>query len=199
MTPPESAPTGAEAHYRARGAVIEAEHRVEEDRARLNQLEHDNNATAEDIAEMSRLVEQGMRAGAFTASGYFLVGRNLRARMSLLAYIWVSYTTAAALLLAGAALAGVQLLGFAAHTYLLVLALAVGPQLLGHTAFNWALRYLSATFIAVTIALTFGQSFLKATSIRWDHFATRFLVVFAACQFDGSVHVVAVLEHQHRR
>jgi Integral membrane protein DUF6. len=33
----------------------------------------------------------------------------------------------------------------------LLLGLAVGPQLLGHTAFNWSLRYLSATFVTVAL------------------------------------------------
>jgi drug/metabolite transporter (DMT)-like permease len=33
--------------------------------------------------------------------------------------------------------------------YLLLLGLAIGPQLLGHTAFNWSLRHLSATFVAI--------------------------------------------------
>jgi drug/metabolite transporter (DMT)-like permease len=30
-------------------------------------------------------------------------------------------------------------------------ALALGPQLLGHSSFNWALKYLSATLIALAI------------------------------------------------
>ena len=39
----------------------------------------------------------------------------------------------------------------AASGYLLIAALALGPQLLGHTSFNWALRRLSATFVALSI------------------------------------------------
>ena len=35
-------------------------------------------------------------AGAIAASGYLLVGRALRARVSLTAYIWLAYSTAAA-------------------------------------------------------------------------------------------------------
>jgi drug/metabolite transporter (DMT)-like permease len=31
--------------------------------------------------------------------------------------------------------------------------LAVVPQLLGHSSFNWALRYLTATYVAVTVML----------------------------------------------
>ena len=37
------------------------------------------------------------------------------------------------------------------NAWLLIAALAIGPQLLGHTAWNWALRRLSATFVAVSI------------------------------------------------
>ena len=89
--------------------------------------------------------------GAFSASGYLLAGRSLRGRVSVLGYVWVSYTTAAALLLFAVALLDQRVLGFSASDYLLVVALAVGPQLLGHTAFNWALKYVSATFVAVSI------------------------------------------------
>src|SRR4026209_2594716 len=42
-------------------------------------------------------------AGAVSASGYLLVGRALRARMSLIAYVWLAYTMAAILLVAAVA------------------------------------------------------------------------------------------------
>lgn len=89
--------------------------------------------------------------GAATASGYLLIGRDLRRRLSVLAYIYVVYTTAAVVLVGWALLAGQPLLGFTPYAYLLILGLAVGPQLLGHTAFNYALSALSATFVAVAI------------------------------------------------
>jgi drug/metabolite transporter (DMT)-like permease len=43
------------------------------------------------------------------------------------------------------------LLDYPLVAYALLFGLAIGPQLLGHSAFNWALRYLSATFVAVAI------------------------------------------------
>jgi drug/metabolite transporter (DMT)-like permease len=89
--------------------------------------------------------------GALTVSGYFLIGRGLRRRLSTLAYIWLVYTSAAGVLLLVAVLLGVPLLGFSPLAYLLVLAIAIGPQLLGHTSFNWALAHLSATFVALAI------------------------------------------------
>lgn len=95
-------------------------------------------------------------AGAVTVSGYFLTGRVLKARVSLLAYVWIAYGTAALALLAAAALAGdlpsvASLAAWSPLAWLCVLGLALGPQLLGHNAFNWSLRRLSATFVAVSI------------------------------------------------
>jgi len=89
--------------------------------------------------------------GAMTVSGYFLLGRRLRARVALLPYIWLVYTAAAVGLLGAMALAGQSLLGLPPLGYLLILGLAVGPQLLGHTAFNWAIKYLSPTLVTVAI------------------------------------------------
>jgi drug/metabolite transporter (DMT)-like permease len=89
--------------------------------------------------------------GAITVSAYLLIGRGLRRRMSVLAYIWLVYTTAAVLVSAWVLLRGLPVLGFSPLAYLWLLALALGPQLLGHTSFNWALRYLSATFIAIAV------------------------------------------------
>jgi drug/metabolite transporter (DMT)-like permease len=90
-------------------------------------------------------------AGAMSASGYLLVGRALRARVSLTAYIWLAYSTAAVLLLAAAMATGVSLISLPAAAWVFMLALALGPQLIGHTTFNWALRRLTATFVAVAI------------------------------------------------
>ena len=89
--------------------------------------------------------------GAMTVTGYFLIGRDLRRRMAILPYIWLVYSTAAFILLAWMALAGQTLLGLSPQVYLLLLGLAVGPQLLGHTAFNWSIKYLSATMVTVAI------------------------------------------------
>ena len=89
--------------------------------------------------------------GALAVSGYFLLGRQLRTRLSLLPYIWLVYTATAIGLLGIMALAGQSLLGLPPMGYVLILGLALGPQLLGHTAFNWAIKYLSPTLVTVAI------------------------------------------------
>jgi len=53
--------------------------------------------------------------------------------------------------LAGCALMRQPLLGYSPRLYGLLALLALGPQILGHSSANWALRYLSPTFVTVAI------------------------------------------------
>ncbi len=89
--------------------------------------------------------------GALAMSVYVLAGRALRRRLSLVAYVWPTYGLAALVLLLGCALARQPLLGYGPRVYGLLLLLALGPQLLGHSSVNWALGYLSPTFVTVAI------------------------------------------------
>ena len=89
--------------------------------------------------------------GAAAASGYLLIGRRLRQRMSLLPYVGVAYSTAAVVLLVMAAASGTPLHGYSLAGYALVGLLAAGPQLIGHTSYNWALKHVSAVFVTVTL------------------------------------------------
>ncbi|GEJ56314.1 DMT family transporter [Anaeromyxobacter diazotrophicus] len=90
-------------------------------------------------------------AGAVAAALYFVAGRRVRARLSLGAYVGVVYPAAALGLLALALAAGTPLAGYGARTWAALALLAVVPQLLGHSLLNWSLRWLSGTFVAVTI------------------------------------------------
>jgi drug/metabolite transporter (DMT)-like permease len=72
-------------------------------------------------------------------------------RVSVTAYAGIAYATSAVLLLALAAALRVPLDGHSPAGYLWVALLAAGPQLVGHTAYNWALKYVSATFVTVTL------------------------------------------------
>jgi|LZCG01.1.fsa_nt_gb drug/metabolite transporter (DMT)-like permease len=89
--------------------------------------------------------------GAVMASAYFLIGRRVREKVPLPTYILTSYGTAAILLLSIALITHQRLIGFPRMTYLYLVLLAVGPQLIGHSIFNWALRYLSASTVAILI------------------------------------------------
>ena len=109
--------------------------------------------------------------GAVAASGYLLVGRALRARVGLLAYIWLAYGTAAVLLLLAVGCDRATLSGYSTLRLCRDAGLALGPQLLGHTAFNWALRHVSATFVALSILGEPVGSALLALFIFDERFA----------------------------
>ena len=90
-------------------------------------------------------------AGAVAISGYFLVGRGLNRRMTLLAYVAIVYGTAAVAMNAIAIAGGQGLWTIPAAAWLPIVAVALGPQLAGHTIINASLRHLSATFVALAI------------------------------------------------
>jgi len=88
--------------------------------------------------------------GAIMASGYLLVGRRIRRHGELLPYIATAYGTAAVLLLGAMCLFSREKLPLPGD-WLWIGLLALGPQLLGHTSFNRALRSLPASTVAVAI------------------------------------------------
>lgn len=90
-------------------------------------------------------------AGALSIAPHFLIGRRLRARLSLLAYISVVYSAAALVLLIAVAALRVPLAGFGPQACVWVVLLALVPQLIGHTSFNWALGYLPATYATIPV------------------------------------------------
>lgn len=89
--------------------------------------------------------------GAWMAAGYLLIGRKLRAGISLVPYIFVVYGIAALVLIIIMIASGQAATGYPPQTYLWFILLALVPQIFGHSSFNWALGYLSAAFVSITL------------------------------------------------
>jgi drug/metabolite transporter (DMT)-like permease len=89
--------------------------------------------------------------GAVAAAGYLLTGRWLRQGLSLAVYTGVVYSVCALLLLPALLATGTPLGGFEPKVWLLFGLMALGPQIMGHTVFNYLLRDLDATVVAVAI------------------------------------------------
>jgi drug/metabolite transporter (DMT)-like permease len=87
--------------------------------------------------------------GALGAAGYWIFGRIARRQLSTAAYVRTVYAISAVVLGAVAVAAGAPLAGFSRRDMLLLLLIALVPQCIGHTTFNWALRHLSATAVSV--------------------------------------------------
>jgi drug/metabolite transporter (DMT)-like permease len=89
--------------------------------------------------------------GAIMAASYLIIGRRLRNKMSLTSYVFVVYGMAAVVMLIIVLAFRQPLFGYPPMGYLWLILLALIPQLLGHSAFNWALGFLSATFVAIVL------------------------------------------------
>jgi drug/metabolite transporter (DMT)-like permease len=90
--------------------------------------------------------------GAITVAVYVLIGRSLRTTgVGVLPYSIVVYASAAATLAPAALYAGAPLWGYSGETWFWLWTVTLGPQILGHTVFNWALRYVDASIISGTI------------------------------------------------
>ncbi|MCJ7626696.1 MAG: DMT family transporter [Anaerolineaceae bacterium] len=90
-------------------------------------------------------------AGAVFIAGNLIIGRKLRASYSLVTYATLVFGVAACVLLLAALLSGQSLVGYSSSTYIWMLALAVIPQIFGHAVFNWALGFLSASFVSIAL------------------------------------------------
>lgn len=103
-------------------------------------------------------------AGALFVSIYYVIGRRLRRQVDLWWYIGIIYGIAAAVLVVAAlAMPGVALTGYGRPDWLVFLALAAGPMMLGHTLVNYALRYVRAYVANLAIL---GEP-IGATLIAW--------------------------------
>jgi drug/metabolite transporter (DMT)-like permease len=92
--------------------------------------------------------------GAILVSGYILLGREAQRKgLNIKNYITVAYTTAGLALLPSIFLFGQGYESYPLSVYVYVLMMAIFPQLIGHTSFNWALRWIAPTIVTMVILL----------------------------------------------
>ena len=90
-------------------------------------------------------------AGSLCAAVYLLLGRNLRRKLSLLPYIFICYGSAAVILWVIVLSLGLPISGFSTGTVAAFWGMALIAQIIGHSTYNWALKWLSAGLIAVSL------------------------------------------------
>jgi drug/metabolite transporter (DMT)-like permease len=91
--------------------------------------------------------------GGVAAAVYTALGARARATTTTTSYTMVCYAVCAAVTLVSCLVAGVPLTGFPASAWVVFAALTLGPQLMGHSMNNFALRHVSATTVAVVVLL----------------------------------------------
>ena len=103
-------------------------------------------------------------AGAATAALYFVTGRRLRATLDIWPYVGLVYGSCFVVLLILAAAVRAPIAPQPPRELGIFAALAIGPMLLGHTGLNWALKYLPAYVVNLTLlGEPIGATLLAAT------------------------------------
>ncbi len=90
-------------------------------------------------------------SAAVFVSGYLLIGRRLRGTVSLPAYTFYTYGSSAAALIITSVATGTPFAPYPARDWILFLALAIVCTVIGHTVFNWVLRYVQASVVSVSV------------------------------------------------
>ncbi len=90
-------------------------------------------------------------AGAFFAGIYLLIGRKLRVDLNNLEYIFIVYSIAALFLLIISLSYNENITDYPARTWIFFLLLALIPTVVGHSLYNWLLKYIPAYRVATVI------------------------------------------------
>jgi len=84
-------------------------------------------------------------------TAYLLFGQDVRKRLSLVTYTFVVYGISTFTLFFYVLLKGESFGPYPANDWVWFILLAIVPNLLGHTLFNWSLKYVSTNVISIAI------------------------------------------------
>ncbi|TVR20446.1 MAG: DMT family transporter [Anaerolineaceae bacterium] len=87
--------------------------------------------------------------GAIAGSVYLTLGRKVRASVDIVPYVWIVFGVGGMVGMGAVFISGTPLLGYSQTGYLWLLVLTIGPHLVGHSSFNYTLRFFSATFVSI--------------------------------------------------
>ncbi|GIO27126.1 DMT family transporter [Ornithinibacillus bavariensis] len=126
--------------------------------------------------------------GAIAITAYFLAGQNARKRLSLMTYTFVVYGVSSITLLLYNLLLTNSFTGYSVDYWIIFLALAIFPTFLGHSLFNWAIKWLSTSTISMAIVFEpIGASilayFILDEKITWSQWLGGTIVIFGLFLF----------------
>jgi drug/metabolite transporter (DMT)-like permease len=102
--------------------------------------------------------------GGMAAAVYVALGAKARETLRTTTYAWSCYLVCAVVLLVGCVLAGVPLVGWGWEGWVMLLALTVLAQLLGHTLLNRAVGTVGPVLVALVILLEVPAATLIAAA-----------------------------------
>lgn len=89
--------------------------------------------------------------GAVTVTVYFMIGQQLRRRLSLMTYTFIVYASSTVVLIIYNLVLQNNFVSYDLPTWGWFLALAIFPTFLGHTILNWTLKWVSTSTISMAI------------------------------------------------
>lgn len=89
--------------------------------------------------------------GAVSVTAYFLLGQRLRRNLTLVTYTFIVYSISSVFLLLYNIVLRNEFFGYPSDHWLMFLLLAIVPTFLGHSVFNWTLKWLSTSTISMAI------------------------------------------------
>ncbi|WP_139364841.1 DMT family transporter [Sutcliffiella halmapala] len=121
-------------------------------------------------------------------TAYLLFGQDVRKRLSLITYTFLVYGVSTITLLLYVLVLGDPLTGYAQSDWMWFLLLAIIPTLLGHSLFNWALKYISTNVISMSILFepvgaVILAYFVLNEWITWTQFTGGLLVMLSVAFF----------------
>jgi drug/metabolite transporter (DMT)-like permease len=115
---------------------------------------------------------------ALTFAVYLVNSRRVRARFDWVPYLFVVGVVTSAVLWGVVIAMDIRWTGWGHAAWLAVVAMAIGPHLIGHGAMNWSVRHLPATVVAVA---ALGEP-LGAALLAWLVFGES-VSIHEACAF----------------
>lgn len=98
--------------------------------------------------------------GAISVAGYMIIGRYARRRLSARSYVFMVYGASAVFLISFCLASGTPVFSYELREYLLFGAMAFFCTILGHTLYNWTLKYLKTSVVAT---VTLGEPVFATT------------------------------------
>lgn len=89
--------------------------------------------------------------GSIAAGTYILGGRRARRSVSLIPYVFIVYSICTLCLLAACVVVSAPLYPLPLTEYGLFILMAIVPTILGHTFYNYALKYVKAQIVSVSL------------------------------------------------
>ncbi|WP_010651755.1 DMT family transporter [Oceanobacillus massiliensis] len=126
--------------------------------------------------------------GAIAVTVYFLSGQSARKHLSLMTYTFIVYSVSSIALTLYNMVLQNPFFGYPADHWWVFLALAIFPTFFGHTLFNWALKWVSASTISMAVVFEpIGASilayFILGESLTWSQLLGGTIVLFGLFLF----------------